>query len=87
MKVFMYSVIIDTPISTWQSCLLTHVYNVQVRALSEVLENSQVRICDLEEQLRHNDLLGTTGALELRRLTDENEHLWLRVKKMEEDIK
>lgn len=38
-------------------------------------------------QVRRNVVLGTTAGLELRRLTEENEHLVARLLKMEEDLK
>ncbi|GIL78740.1 hypothetical protein Vretimale_367 [Volvox reticuliferus] len=59
----------------------------QVRALSEALEKSHLRSNELEDQVRRNVLLEHTAVLELRRLTDENDHLVNRMMKLEEDLK
>ncbi|GIL45340.1 hypothetical protein Vafri_2608 [Volvox africanus] len=59
----------------------------QVRALSEALEKSNLRSNELEDQVRRNVLLEHTAVLELRRLTDENDHLVTRMMKLEEDLK
>jgi hypothetical protein len=60
---------------------------LQVRALSDALKESHVRNNELEDQVRRNVLLETTAGSELRRLTDENEHLVNRMTKLEDDLK
>ncbi|KXZ51419.1 hypothetical protein GPECTOR_12g381 [Gonium pectorale] len=59
----------------------------QVRALSEALEAAHRRTAALEQKLQHDVLLEATAGLELRRLTEENDHLVARLQKMETDLK